>query len=195
MFIEALIIGIIIGLIKHGKVYRLSYVDFSMSLIIYISALFYVSIVIMNLGLLDFNTILYTAFLLISYALSCIFLLANISKKFMFVPLIGLCSNLVCFIANGFRFPISSAAVLKFYGNEMLGLLNSGKIRFFIPAENAALPFLGNIIPINKLISVSIVSAGDIIIAVGIVLIVLSIMSDKHIQNRNRITFAKNIFR
>lgn len=195
MFIEALILGIIIGLIRHGKIYRLSYADFNMSLIIYISALFYISIIVMNLGLLDFNTFLYTIFILISYILAGIFIIANISKKYMFVPLIGLCSNLICFIANGFKFPISSEAVLKFYGNEMFELLKSGKIRFYIPVENASMTFLGNIIPINRIFSATLISIGDIIISIGIVLIVQEIISDKHIQNRNRITFAKNIFR
>lgn len=195
MFIEALILGMIIGAIRHGKIYRLSYVNFSMSPIIYISTLFYISIIVMNLGLLDFNTFLYTAFILCSYILIGIFIIANISKKFMFVPLIGLCSNLICFMSNNFKFPISSEAVLKFYGNEMFELLKSGKIRFYVPIENANLHFLGNIIPVNRIFNTSLISVGDIIISIGITMIVQAIMSDKHIQNRNRITFDKNVFR
>ncbi len=195
MFIEALILGILIGLVRRGKIYRLSYVDFNMSPLIYISALLYISIIVMNLGLLDFNTFLYTAFIICSYILIGIFLIANISKKFMFVPIIGLCSNLLCFIVNDFKFPIDSKAVLNFYGNEMYELLQSGKIRFYIPVENAYLSFLGNIINIDKFYGKIILSIGDIIISIGIILIIQAIMSDKHIQNRNRLTFSKNIFR
>jgi len=195
MFIEALILGVIIGLVRHGKIFRLSYVNFNIPQLVYTSALLYLGIIVMNLGLIDYNTSLYTAFLLISYILIAIFLIANIDKKFMLIPLVGLCSNLLCFIVNGFKFPLSSEAVLKYYGAEMIELLKSGKIKFFIPAENASLSILGNVIPINKILSMTILSIGDIIISIGIVLVVQAIISDKHIQNRNRITFSKNIFR
>jgi len=195
MFIEALILGVIIGLARHGKIFRLSYANFNVPQLVYASALLYIGIIIMNLGLIDYNTSLYTAFLLISYILIVIFLIANLDKKYMFIPLAGLCSNLLCFIINGFKFPLSSEAVLKYYGAEMIELLKSGKIKFFTPAENASLSFLGNVIPVNKILSITILSIGDIIISIGIVLVVQAIISDKHIQNRNRITFSKNIFR
>lgn len=195
MFIEAILFGIIIGLVRRGKMFRLSYADFNMPVLIYISAVFYIGIVVMNLGLLDFNTSLYTAFLIISYILIILFLFSNIEKKFMFIPLIGLCLNLLCFIVNDFKFPISSDAISKYYGNEMLTLLSSGKMKFFIPSENAVLSSLGNMFPVNKFVSVSILSAGDILIAAGILLVVQAILTDRHIESRNKITFSKGIFK
>jgi len=192
MFIEAVILGIIIGLVRHGKVSRLSYMDFNMSQLIYISAVLYICIIVMNLGLLDYSSFLYTIFLIVSYILIGIFLIINIDIKFMFVPLIGLFSNLLCFIVNRFKFPLSSEAVSKLYGAEMYDLLISGKVKFYIPAENAILNFLGNVIYINKY---KIISAGDLIISIGIVLVIQSIVSDKYMRNKSKITFSKNIFK
>jgi len=192
MFIEAVILGIIIGLIRHGKVSRLSYMNFNMSFLIYISATLYISIIVMNLGLLDYSSFLYTAFLIISYILIGIFLIFNIEIKFMFVPLIGLFTNLLCFIVNGFKFPLSSFAVSELYGTEMYDLLINGKIKFYIPADNAVLSFLGNVIYINKY---KVISIGDIIISIGIVLVIQSIVSDKYMRNKSKITFSKKMFK
>jgi len=192
MFLEALILGIIIGLIRRGKISRLAYVHFSWKPLIYVSALLYLAIIIMNLGLFNYSSMLYSIFLLLAYIFTCLFLIANISIKFMAVPLIGLGLNLLAFLANSFKFPLSSEAAAKLYGTEMYELLMSGKILFFTPAEKASLSFLGNIITIGNWI---IVSVGDIIAAIGVVLVVQAIISDKFIQNRRRITFSKDIFR
>lgn len=192
MFLEALILGIIIGNIRKGSISRLGYVHFSAKPLIYISALFYLAIIVMNLGLFNYSSSLYSVFLLMTYLFAGFFMIANISMKFMMVPLIGLCSNLLAFLSNGFRFPLSAEAVAKLYGTEMQKLLLSDKILFFTPAENASLSFLGNIITLGNWIVVSI---GDIIAAIGVILIVQAMVSDKFIQNRRRITFSKDVFK
>ncbi len=192
MFIEAVILGVIIGIARRGKIYRLSYIHFNMLPLIYISALLYICIIIMNLGLLDYTSLLYTTFLIISYVLIFIFIIANMDIKFMFVTLIGLCSNIICFLVNGFKYPMSSNSVSTLYGTEMYNLLVSGKIKFYITAENSSLSFLGNVITIGNY---KIVSIGDIIISVGIVLIVQAIISDKYLRNKSNITFSKKMFR
>jgi regulator of protease activity HflC (stomatin/prohibitin superfamily) len=71
-------------------------------------------------------------------------------------------------------------------------LLNKGKLLFFTSSETATLSYLGNIIPIGNWFVVSI---GDIIAALGVILVVQCIMADKFIQTRSKITFSKDIFR
>ncbi|MBP1926242.1 hypothetical protein J2Z76_002107 [Sedimentibacter acidaminivorans] len=192
MFIVAVILGIIIGIARRGKINRLSYIHFNMSPLIYISVLLYICIIIMNLGLLDYASFLYNAFLIMSYALIFIFIIVNLDIKFMFVTLIGLCSNVLCFLVNGFKFPMSSNSVSMIYGTEIYNLLINGKIKFFIPAENSSLSFLGSIITLGNY---KIVSIGDIIISLGIVLIVQAIISDKYLRNKSNITFSKKMFK
>jgi len=74
----------------------------------------------------------------------------------------------------------------------MAELLINGKIKFFIPDIGSKLSFLGNIINIGDLL---IVSIGDIIISIGIILVVQDIIADKFIQHKSKITFSKDIFR
>lgn len=192
MFFEALILGIIVGFIRRGKLSRLSYINFSLRPLIYVSALFYLGIIVINLGLYDYDSFLYSGLLIGSMILTGLFLIANLSIKFMFIPLIGLSLNLFSFLVNKFKFPLSSKAAAQIYGLEMVELLNNGKLLFYTSSETASLGFLGNIIPVGNWFVVSI---GDIIAAMGVVFIVQGIMSDKFIQNRNRITFSKDIFR
>lgn len=192
MFLEAVILGIIIGLVRKGKLFRLAYVRFNFKILIYISAVLYLAIIVMNLGLFNYSSSLYSVFLVGSYIFTLLFIVANISMKFMVVPLVGLGLNLLVFVANNFKFPLSSNAATKLYGTEMNELLINGKILFFTQAEGASLSFLGNIITIGNWITVS---AGDIISAIGIILVVQAILADKYIQNRNRITFSKKMFK
>ena len=192
MFFEALILGIIIGFIRRGKICRLSYINFSFRPLIYVSALFYLGIIVINLGLYDYDSFLYSGFLIGSMILTGLFLIANLSIKFMFIPLIGLSLNLFSFLVNKFKFPLSPEVAGQIYGSEMTELLNNGKLLFYTSSETASLSFLGNIIPVGNWFVVSI---GDIIAALGVVFVVQGIMSDKFIQNRNRITFSKDIFK
>lgn len=192
MFIEAVILGIVIGLIRHGRISRLVSIDFNYSILLYLSAMFYLIIIVMNLGLFNYNSALYSVFLTLSYLLIAAFLALNISVRYMFIPLLGLVLNLICFFANKFRFPISSDAAAKIYGNEIAELLHKGNVKFFIPAESAALSSLGNVINVGNYIAVSI---GDIIISIGIVLIIQSIVSDKRMKNKNKVTFSKGMFK
>jgi hypothetical protein len=192
MFFEALILGIVIGYIRRGKISRLSYVNFSFRFLIYISALFYLGIIVINLGLYDYESFLYSTFLIGSMVLTGLFLIANISIKYMFIPLAGLALNLLSFLANKFKFPLSPDAAAQIYGAEAAELLNTGKLLFYTSSETATLSFLGSIIPIGNWFVVSI---GDIIAALGVVLIVQCIMADKFIQTRSKITFSKDIFR
>ena len=192
MFLEALILGIIIGYIRRGKISRLSYVNFNFRPLIYISALFYLGIIVINLGLYDYESFLYSTFLIGSMTLTGLFLIANLSIKYMFIPLIGLALNLLSFFANKFKFPLSPQATAQIYGTEAAELLNSGNLLFYTSSETATLSYLGNIIPIGNWFVVSI---GDTITALGVVLVVQCIMADKYIQNRGKITFSKDIFR
>ncbi len=192
MFFEALILGIIIGFLRRGKLSRLSYINFSYRPLIYISALFYLGIIVINLGLYDYDSFLYSGFLIGSMVFTGLFLTANLSIKFMFIPLVGLALNLFSFLVNKFKFPLSPEAATQIYGTEITELLSNGKLLFYTSSETATLSFLGNIIPVGNWFVVSI---GDIIAALGVVFIVQSIMSDKFIQSRSRITFSKDMFR
>lgn len=192
MFFEALVLGIIIGFLRRGKLSRLAYINFSYRPLIYLAALCYLGIIVINLGLYDYDSFIYSGFLIGSMIFTALFLIGNLGIKFMFIPLGGLTLNLFSFLVNKFRFPLSPSAAGQIYGMEAADLLSKGKLLFYTSSETATLSFLGNIIPVG---SWFVVSIGDIIGALGLVLVVQGIMSDKFIQNRGRITFSKDMFR
>lgn len=192
MFLESFIFGLFIGFIRKGRISRLEHVEFNAKAFIYISALLYLSIIIMNLGLFDYNSNLYTMFLIISYLFMVIFMVLNLEIKYMFLPLIGIILNLIVFCANKFKFPILSSTVADLHGSELFNLFTSNKVIFFIPAENANLSFLGTVISVGNMFTISI---GDLFVSIGIILIIQEIICDKHIQNRKKISFSKKLFK
>lgn len=192
MFLEAFVLGLMIGYIRKGKISRLAYVNFNNKTLIYIAAFLYFAIIVMNLGLFNYNSSLYGICLLFCYIFTILFLISNISMKYMYVPLLGLSLNLIVFIANKLKFPLSSKAAATLYGTEIYDLLINGKILFFTPAEGAKLSFLGNTILVGNRI---ILSIGDIIASIGLTLVVQAIISDKFLQNKSKLTFSKDIFK
>ena len=196
MIIEAIIIGIIIGTIRKGKLSRLEYLKINLSPLIILSLISYVSIIVMNLGSLDFNSSLYNVFLILTYALIIIVLTFNLDKKFMFLPLIGVMMNFVCMCVNSFKIPVKSDIILSLYGEEMNNLLLANKIKYFIPAEGASLNALGKLFSISDYYFYDVIlSIGDIIIVVGIVLIIQALMTDKYLKTRDSITLSKSLYR
>lgn len=196
MIIEAIIIGIIIGTMRRGKLSRLEYLKINLSPLIILALVSYISIIVMNLGLLDFNSNLYNVFLIITYSLIIIVLTFNLDKKFMFLPLIGIMMNFVCMCVNSFKIPVKSDIILRLYGTEMNNLLLANKVKFFIPAEGANLNALGKLLYIGDYYFYDIIlSIGDIIIFVGIVLVIQQLMTDKYLKTRDSITLSKSLYK
>ena len=150
----------------------------------------------MNLGSLDFNSSLYNVFLILTYALIIIVLTFNLDKKFMFLPLIGVMMNFICMCVNSFKIPVKSDIILKLYGEETSNLLLANKIKFFIPAEGANLNALGKLFSISDYYLYDVIlSIGDIIIFVGIILIIQELMTDKYLKTRDSITLSKSLYK
>ncbi len=196
MIIEAIIIGIIIGTIRKGKLSRLEYLKVNLSPLIILALISFLSIIVMNLGLLDFNSSLYNVFLILTYALIIIVLTFNLDKKFMFLPLIGVMMNFICMCVNSFKIPVKSDIILSLYGEEMHSLLVANKVKFFMPAENANLSALGKLFSLNQYYIYDVIlSIGDIIIFVGIILVIQELMTDKYLKTRDSITLSKSLYK
>lgn len=196
MIIEAIIIGIIIGLIRKGKISRLEYVKINLSPFILLALISYIAIIVVNLGLLPIESNLYYVFLVSTYALIIIVLAFNLDKKFMFLPLIGVMMNFICMCVNSFKIPIKSDIVLQLYGTDMSNYLLNNKIKFFIPAENATLNGLGKLFTFGNYYFYNVIlSIGDILIAIGIVLVIQALMTDKYLKTKDSITLSKSLFK
>lgn len=194
MIIEAFLIGIIIGYIRRGSLSKFKYMEFKLSFLILLAVLCHLAITVMNLGLIEFKTNYYVIALTAAYILTILVLTINLNYRYVIIIWLGSILNLISFLANGFKFAINPTHVNTVFGTEMYDLLMSGKIKFFIPLEEAKLWFLGNIIYINKpFLGSVILSIGDIIIAIGIIFFVQSIMKDKSLISRRKLEFKKGI--
>jgi hypothetical protein len=196
MIIEAIIIGLIIGAIRKGKLSRLGYLKINLSSLVVLALVSFVSIIVMNIGLMDFNTELYKIFLVVTYSLIIIVVTFNLDKRYMFMPLIGVMMNFICLCLNNFRTPIKSDIIADVYGTEMAHLLASDKVKFFISAENAKLSILGKIFYVSDYYLYDIIlSIGDIVIFLGIILLIQHLMTDKYLKTRDSITLSKSLFK
>lgn len=195
MFIYAIIIGLIIGTIRIGKFEKLGYVKIKYSLMIFIGILLQISIFILNIGMARINNNLSVVLILLSYTFIIISLIANISIKYIFIVLTGSLFNFIMMILNGIKIGITADAANKAFSPEIVKLLKTGDIVYFkIIAEEKF--FMGGFIPIKSfLVYPTVLTIGDIIIFLGIILVIQNIMIDKNIRKGRNIKYSKYLFR
>ncbi len=196
MIIEGIILGIIVGLIRRGKISRIEHVKINLSPLIFLSLLAHLAIVVLNLGLLSVDSIIYSILLIAANAFVFILLAFNLDKRFMFMPLVGLMMNFICMAVNNFKIPIRSDLVSAHYGDELSTLLIDGSVKFFIPSQDAILGFLGKIYNTGQYYFYDIIfSLGDVVVFIGLVLIIQDLMTDKFIKTRDSLTISKNLYK
>lgn len=196
MIVEAILIGIFIGIIRKGSVSRLKHLEINLAPMLILSMLSILTIVIMNLGKLEMSSSIYTACLIAAYAMIIIVLFFNLDTKYMFLPLTGTVMNFICLCFNSFKIPVRSDIVMNMYGNDFYQMFTSGNIKFLTPAEDAAMNFLGKLITPDKYYFYNVVlSIGDILILLGIVLIIQSVMTDRHLKASKKITISRKLYK
>ena len=196
MIIEAILIGLFIGILRKGKISRIEYLKINLLPLVFVSLMSVIIIVVMNLGLLEFGSFIYNIFFVLSYALIIIVLVFNLDKKFLFITLIGAVLNFICICFNSFKIPVNTGAFISSYGDEMAKLFLSGDIKFFIPAEGAKLSFLGKLISITEYYFYPVIlSIGDIFVALGIILFIQDFMTDKFLQSKDPLSISRSLYK
>lgn len=170
MYIEAVIIGIVIGMIKKGKLTNITDVHFKglffviLSLVFQISPIFLVKVSLMGeyLHLFPF----------ISLVLMSLAIVANFSKKGMKIILLGALLNIVVMALNNFYMPIDLKS-LEWAGlTPLLESIKSGSVIGYMDISEASgmSKYLAKFIPIPSMYPFSkVLSLGDIILTLGIV--------------------------
>ena len=160
MFIEAIIISLILGFIRGGKLKRFRFLNHRTIWIFVLGALIQYMLIFLNkieelegLGrILEYNMQLQ----IISYILILVGLLTNIRFRSLWIILLGYISNLLVIAFNGWERP------------DMLNELLSEGVKF---------PFLGGTILFSEPYPIPrIVSLGDLIISFGIFGIIQEVM-------------------
>lgn len=179
MWLEAVVIGIVIGLARGGRIaylaeMRLKHVNlFLVGLAIQILPFFFGSIDFFRAGAR------YMSFA--GYMVIVLFLILNLKSKGVFVILVGAFMNVIALLTHDYRMPISFDGASE----KMLGLklqVLSGQVNNYLQIDefDSIWDYLGKIIPMpNWYPLIPILSMADIVIAVGIVFLLQNEISEK----------------
>ncbi len=173
MFILALIAGIILGYISKGTLRNLANINLKGTYLIIIGFIIeFVIIMLIQKKIITAGVITYIMNV-IMYILILAFIFVNKKNKYIVIMGVGFMLNAIAIFANGGVMPVSSSAIetigfsTNVHTEGLYNLINS----------NTNLSFLGDIIPID-FIGRFIVSIGDVIAAIGMILFIVKSMKN-----------------
>ncbi|MFA6940590.1 MAG: DUF5317 domain-containing protein [Clostridiaceae bacterium] len=174
MFIEVIIFAVIIGYLLKG---RLKNIDIMSIKVLYLvlTGFLIKFIIVMSIqhGLIIRGTLTYILYS-IQYLLLLIFVIINRKNKYILIMGIGFLINALPIFINGGAMPVSASAALS------VGLTKPIWMEGLYRAIDGTtkLNFLGDIIPYN-IGRAYVISIGDIILAVGLFLFIVTGMKKK----------------
>lgn len=187
MFIEAIVLGIIIGLVRNGSFRNISITKIRGWFLILLALIIQVMIsVFSNISIVQAYG---KQFYIVSAVLITLTLIINLDKKAMWLILIGAILNYVVMFINGFRMPIYFEG-LKLAGLEdMVDGIKNGEIINYMSLDEVGnwTKHLGKYIVIPKPYPMAkVISIGDIIMSLGMVLFIQGEMIKSYFTTRSR---------
>lgn len=195
MFFYAVLIGLLIGRLRKGKFEKIGYLRIKYPLLIVSGIIIQISIFILKLGLTDIQSIIPDILLVASYIVLLVGMILNVSISYMYLVLTGAALNFIMMILNGFRTGITLNAAKAVYSQEIIELLISGNIRYFtIISEDKF--YMGGFIPLSRIfLYPAIMTIGDVILYIGMILMIQKIMTDRNIRKGKNIRYSRDLFR
>lgn len=185
MFIEAILISIIIGLLRGGKLKRFKAINHKTMWILVFGMVIQYILVFLNrveeIGSIS-KILLYTKQAqIISYILILIGIVTNFRFKSLCIVLVGFLMNFFVIMTNGWRRPILLEGVKLTNSSGLYEMIEMGKVALYTPiVESTKYPILGDIIIFAEPYPISrIISLGDLIISFGIFALIQEIMLGK----------------
>lgn len=169
MFIHLIILSIIIGYILKGRLSNFEYVELKGSYLIAVGFLIEFGIVMAMRKSIITSGYLTFSMNLLMYILIFIFVYLNRKNVFLLIVGLGAFLNAIVIFLNGGTMPVSAkayeaAGLTCTVNNEGLYNLIDGSTRLWI---------LGDVIPYT-IIGKFVISIGDIVIAVGLMLFIIN---------------------
>ena len=185
MFIEAILISIIIGLLRGGKLKRFKAINHKTMWILVFGMVIQYILVFLNrveeIGSIS-KILLYTKQAqIISYILILIGIVTNSKFKSLWIVTVGFLMNFFVIMTNGWRRPILLEGVKLTNSSGLYEMIEMGKVALYTPiVESTKYPILGDIIIFAEPYPISrIISLGDLIISFGIFALIQEIMLGK----------------
>lgn len=177
MLFSILALGILIGLIRGGKISNMMQVKIRYPWLVFLSILTeYGLIVLMRVSTVITQPIVFAS-VCAQYLLLLLFLWMNRYIPYTWLVGTGSLLNFLVIMLNRGAMPLSKAALAMDVNSKNLGYLADGRmLTYHIVNENTLLAFLGDIIylpaPFKAFLSI-----GDIILFAGILLLLQSIIA------------------
>jgi len=188
MFVEAFILGVIIGRIRKGRFSN--FVDLHIKgwgFVVLGALIQFLPIFLKKLGILEEY---YLFFPVVAAGIMLIVLFLNVDVKGIWLILLGGISNFAVILMNGLKMPVNLEA-FKYAGlNGIVETILDGSVINYISYENAYgfSKFFGKIIGIPEIYPFAkVLSFGDILITIGIVWFVQGEMTNNYFRRHSRI--------
>lgn len=175
MFIEAIVLGLIVAIIRKGKFRNIGDMNINGWYLFVIAGAIQLSISIVKgfnySPLMEILNKYFTYIHLLTYLLMIIGVLFNIKKNFMKFILIGIILNFIVIFANGGQMPVSFKGA-KGYEHYTEAIPDKPfDIKHKIVSEDTKFVYLGDVIPLSRPYPLArIISVGDIVLMIGIFL-------------------------
>lgn len=179
MLIEGIIIGIVTGYLRGGRLRRLANLNLKAYYLLFIAVVIEITL---NYVLINHNDIILEAYSLIAvviqYLLIFVFVGLNLNKPYTWLIGTGVLLNFIVIVANFGAMPVSSQILSLASPSKKMTLLGEGKFYTYKLVESGVLLwFLGDIIRISFPLR-HFISIGDILLSVGVLLLIQKSMTE-----------------
>lgn len=187
MFIEAVVLGIIIGLVRNGSLRNISITKIrGWFLILLALVLQVITFIFPNISIVQSYE---KQFYIVTAVLIILTLIINLDKKGIWIILIGALLNYVVVFINGFKMPVYFEG-LKLAGlDHMVEGIKNGEIINYMSLDKVTnwTKHFGKYIVIPKPYPMAkVISIGDIIMSLGIVLFIQGEMLKSYLSMKSR---------
>ena len=174
----SIILGLLVGLVRRGNILRLGYLQ-----LVWIAILPLVAVVLYKYypGIPFWAKVVTTS---ISYLCVMIFVIANHKYTLASVFMgLGTLSNYLVIATNSFRMPITARA-LSVYPTMTVEAVIAQRADYFVATDGAKLMFLGDVIYMPIKFLEGFLSAGDIILAIGMFFLIVQVMGKNVVERK-----------
>ena len=199
MYIEAILLGLIIGLARNGRLtnfFEVRFKGWGLSILAFLLFL-----VPYGLKLLDISYDKLQIFPFAAMVICALIALMNFEKTGMKILLVGILLNLLAMGFNDFKMPMDTVKMASLGFNSFVESMNNGDVVNYMPLSQAEgfSKYLGKIIALPKAYPLAkVLSIGDFIVSIGIAFIIQYEMLLSSLKSRGsmlRFTYNSKIRR
>ncbi len=201
MFIEVIILSLIVGLIRGGKLSRLIKINFKKMWVLILAFVFQYFIIFINsieeIQMAE-NLFKYTKQLIVlSYILLFVGIFINIKYRSLWVVLGGAILNFFVIGVNQWKIPTLKEGLNLVGLDNLYGMLEGNNLPLYTAiTKTTKYPILGDIIMVSKPYPFpSIMSLGDLLIGFGIYTLIQEIMLSEGGYNEGTIKFNPDFWK